>query len=140
MELKQEDRFREMEICLPMHPDLICIIFHYDDDFKGKKVFQIDTWSDELVILADGKFANANLGIQIFNSKSGVCELTLDNHAGAIRCMAALPDTRLASGNGDGSIKIWNTLSRECELTLTGITGYITHITFLQDEMQVMTE
>ena len=45
---------------------------------------------------------------------------TLKGHEDAVRCLAALPGGRLASGSADKAIKIWDLASSALVATQTG--------------------
>lgn len=46
--------------------------------------------------------------IRLWDSASGVRQLSLDNHQGPIRSLAVSPDSQFLASNADGVIKLWN--------------------------------
>ncbi|MEO0987595.1 MAG: hypothetical protein AAFY20_18950, partial [Cyanobacteria bacterium J06639_14] len=45
---------------------------------------------------------------RLWDSASGVRQLSLDNHQGPIRSLAVSPDSQFLASNADGVIKLWN--------------------------------
>ncbi|CAM9389207.1 unnamed protein product, partial [Chrysoparadoxa australica] len=46
--------------------------------------------------------------IKVWNPQTWLCERTLSDHTGTIRCFAVVDDDKLISGSDDCTIKIWN--------------------------------
>lgn len=46
--------------------------------------------------------------VRLWDGATGESRATLEGHGGWVRCLAALPGSRLASGADDGSVRLWD--------------------------------
>ncbi|CAE8735878.1 unnamed protein product [Polarella glacialis] len=58
---------------------------------------------------------------KIWNTETGLCELTLSGHLDAVTCIAVAPDgLTMATSSHDFMVKLWSASTGECQMTLPG--------------------
>jgi len=86
-------------------------------------------------IINDNQIISGSMdgNLQIWNIKTGECELILKDDIYMIDCCSVFANyynDRVVSGSGN-TLKIWNIKTGECELTLKGHTNKVTCFSFL---------
>jgi BTB/POZ domain/WD domain, G-beta repeat len=76
---------------------------------------------------------SADQTMKIWKVATGVCERTLEGHAGRVRDMVLLLDGSLCSTSEDGSVKIWNVETGVCEASIQVNTTGLDHVVQLHD-------
>jgi WD40 repeat protein len=86
-----------------------------------------------IIQLEDGRLCSCSIDktIKLWNSGSGLCNLTINGHTEGAYFVIQLIDGRLC-GSGDNTIKIWNNDAGACELTIDA-NGFLFSIVQLKD-------
>ena len=71
--------------------------------------------------------------IKLWNSTTGVCNMTLSGHSRCINAIVIIDDIRICSSSADKTVRVWNTSTGVCERTLEGHTSYIYDMVLLLD-------
>ena len=75
-----------------------------------------------LTQLIDGRVVSgdSNHTLKIWDTISGSCLMTLEEHTGGVNCVDQLADGRLVSGSWDRTLRIWDTTTGSCLMILMG--------------------
>ena len=87
-------------------------------------------------VLPDGRVVSGldDGTLRVWDASSAVCEHVLMGHAGAVTCVAVLPDgRRVASGSLDETLRVWDASSGVCERVLEGHLSAVTCVALLPD-------
>ncbi len=90
-----------------------------DEEDEEDGVHSLAAWQVQLIS------AHISSVIRVWNVTTGVCDRVLQEHTGAVTCLA-VSGTRLVSGSDDRSVKVWAMSSWAawpCERTLDGHDG-----------------
>ena len=109
-------------------------------------------------VLPDGRIISGSTDttLKIWNTNTGMCDVTLIGHSAWIRCVAIFPNNqsqlihnnliRLVSGSDDNTLKIWNVTNdnnnncviKDCDLTLIGHNNTVWCVAILQDYCKIV--
>eukprot|EP01046_Picozoa_sp_COSAG06_P034613 COSAG06_NODE_3642_length_5083_cov_40.822632_2_plen_257_part_00 len=83
--------------------------------------------------------ASGDKTARVWNAATGECELTLEEHSGAVRSACFSPDgARIVSASNDKTVRVWNAATGECELTLEEHSDYVRSACFSPDGAKIV--
>lgn len=74
---------------------------------------------------------DGTIKVWTISSQRNTNDITIITGSGYVRCIAVLPDGRIAGGFDNGTIKIWNLRNKKCEKIIIGHTEMVYCLTIL---------
>jgi len=110
--------------------DRICVWAHH-----GALARRLLGTANGLAALPGGRFAAAGGGagnlVEVLDAASGERVHRLAGHKGAVRCVAALPNSLLASGSADTTVRLWDAAEGRFIKLLKGHTNWVSALAAL---------